>query len=226
MTDLAADPRSLNAPDLVAFAKALLAKQDRRSHWTVAAITLGRIVDERIYERTEFGAALSEEAWAKDKLGLTRGEVRLALKLWRAMERHPEVPWASLSKPKALLLDEVLAAGADVLDWTARARNATSTTAFEREVRSRLGDASEIFHALRIQYPESMAELVEAAFSRAARAILSDDHSPEGVVDPQDGNVAQTVTEARAGASWRNPAVAFRALEVILAEYLAGLVRA
>jgi len=203
MTDdlTTADPRTLTAPDLVKFTKALLAKEDRRQHWTVAAIALGRITDERIFERTEYGAALSPEAWAKDKLGMTRGEVRLALKLWRSMNRHPEVPWTSLPKPRALLLDEVLTAGGDTLDWTARARNAKSTTAFEREVRTRLGD-EESFQTLRIRYPDSMAELVDEAFRRAV--FFGVGQTEEGL-DP---------------AKWREPAMVFRALEVVLKDYI------
>lgn len=206
------DPRTLNAPDLMAFAKALLGKEDRRSHWTVAAITLGRIADERLWERAEYGAAISDEAWAKDTLGMTRGEVRLALKLYRAMERHPEMPWTSLPKPKALLLDEVLRAGGDVTAWGAKARNATSTTAFEREVRAQLGE--EEFLTLRLRYPASLAELVEEAFSRAAAVALSpDEQGNDEIVDPGGA-------EGAAKISWRDPAVGFRALEVLCVNFL------
>lgn len=213
--DVTADVRSLSAPDLVKLAKAVLAKG--KAHWSVAAIALGRITDERLFEKAEYGAAVSPEAWAKDKLGMTRGEVALALKLWRAMERHPEVPWGSLPKPRALLLDEVLSAGGNVADWTAKARNATSTTAFEREVRSRLGDAPDTFHTLRIRYPESMAEMVEEAFQQAAHAAQS---TGEGNDTPPEEKSAPEGTEGPAKLRWQDPAIAFRALEVILVDYL------
>ena len=214
--------RFLRAPALVAFAKEALGRQ--RLHWTIAAITLGRITDERLWERTEYGAAVSEEAWAKDTLGMTRGEVRLALKLWRTMNRHPAVPWTSLAKPRALLLDEALSAGGDVTVWTAKARNAKSTTAFEREVRSQLGE-EESFTSLRIRYPESMAELVEEAFTRAAQQALSDEQSPGQGNDAAPGSDgAETSPQAATRDSWRDPAVAFRALEVILVEYIQATV--
>lgn len=217
-----ADPRTLNAPDLVKFTRALLAKEDRRTHWTVAAIALGRITDERIFERTEFGAAISEEAWAKDTLGMTRGEVRLTLKLWRAMGRHPGVPWAALPKPRALLLDEVLTAGGGVAAWTMLATQAKSTSAFETDVRRQLKE--EVFLRLTIAYPESMAELVEEAFRRAAYAAL-------GEAERQSTEGGNTTTQAPAPtppgngptalwARWRSPAVAFRALEVLCVTFL------
>lgn len=213
-----ADPRDLSAPDLV---KWLRARAHFTDHWTAIATALGRVVDERIYERTEFGAAVSEEAWAKDRLGMTRGEIRLALKLWRMMNRHPEVPWSSLPKPRALLLDEVLSAGGNPSAWPMLAAQAKSTSAFERDVRRHLGEEGETFTTLKIRYPTSMTELVEEAFSRAATVALSDDLSAgqgNGAAPVAEG--AQNAPQEPTAASWRDPAVGFRALEMILVEYL------
>lgn len=202
IASLGDDPRMLSAPDLVLFARLLFAKEDRRTHWTTAAIALGRITDERIFERPEYGAAPSPEEWAKDILGMTRGEVQLALKLWRAMGRHPEVPWARLKKPTALLLDEVLRAGGDVMEWCLKAKD-TTTKDFEREVRRQLKE--DVFLSLTIRYPESMAEMVDEAFRRAVYLGLSTIGDETMAPDP---------------ATWRQPSVLFRAFEVLVKEFI------
>lgn len=205
---MATDPRTLDAPALIAFARALLAKDDRKSHWTVAAIALGRIADERLWEQREYGAAVSDEAWAKEQLGMTRGEVRLALKLYRAMQRHPTVPWATLRKPKALLLDEVLTAGGSVTEWSLKATG-TTTRDFEAQVRRQLKE--DIFLTLTIRYPESMAELVEAALSKAAQEVRDTEAWADALVPGADSSPPPAAAEG----SWRAPGVAFRALEVL-----------
>ena len=194
----AVDPRILNPADLMTLATLLLMKDDRHTHWTLVAIVLGRIIDEQIYDRSLYA---SDEDWAKEKLGMTRGEVRLALKLYRAMGRHPAVPidtWRSLPKPKALLLDEVLTAGGYVTLWCLKAKG-TTTKDFEAEVRRQLKE--DVFLTLTIRYPESMKELVEEAFRRAVYY---------GYDEPIQHDPAR----------WRDPAVVFQALEVLCQSYL------
>lgn len=201
MTDDYADPRTLNYIDLVRFAKALLVREDKRTHWSVAAIVLGRITDECIYARTEYGAYGNEEEWAKETLGMTRGEFRLALKLYRLMGRASSVSaetWLTLSKPRALLLDEVLAAGGDITEWCMKAKG-TTTRDFEAEVRRQLKE--DVFLTLTIRYPESMKEMVEEAFRRALHY---------GYDEPIQHDPAR----------WRDSVVVFQALEVLCQSYL------
>ena len=192
-----ADPRIL-----LAWLRAFFAPGRGRPHWTSVSIALGRVADERLYERTEYGAAFNEEIWAKDVLGLTRGEMRLALKLYRAIGRHPAAPWAELPKPKALLLDEVLTAGGDVTQWSLKAQGST-TNDFEAQVRRQLKE--DVFLTLTIRYPESMKELVEEAMRRAVYYGLS--VIGDSTMTPDPGQ-------------WQEPAVRFRAFEILCAEYM------
>ena len=200
---MTADPRTLGAADLVTWLRAFfILKPKAGPHWTAVSIALGRVTDEKLYERPEHGAARSEEAWAKDVLGLTRGEMRLALKLYRAMGRHPLAPWSDLPKVKALLLDEVLTAGGDVTQWSLKAQGST-TKDFEAQVRRYLKE--DLFLTLTIRYPESMKELVEEAMRRAVYYGLS--VIGDSTMTPDPGQ-------------WQEPAVRFRAFEILCAEYM------
>lgn len=196
-------PKKLTAPKLVKLLKILFAKDDRDRHWSVLSAALGRIEDERIYEKTEFGAHKSAEEWAKEKLELTRGEFRLALRLFRLMVAGDEAgiaseEWHALGKPKALLLDEVVKAGGDIKDWFIRAKAAKTAGDYEKEVRRHLGE--ELWITWTLRYPESLHELVKTAFQRAVPYAL----------DSPDADVG----------TWLNADVVFRALEVIVKDYL------
>jgi hypothetical protein len=195
LTDLVRHATTLAPPDLVKLATALFVSA--KEHWSVESTVLGRITDERVYERPEHGGFVSGELWAKERLSMPGAQYRTSLRLWRLLSKAPDVNWREVKKPRALLLCDVADAGGNVAAWLKESLTAASTDAFKKKVVTFL--ALEDFATLRIRYPASLTEMVNEAFERGLYAHAGS----EGV----DG------TEVR---DWRQPAFAHLALEAVL----------
>jgi hypothetical protein len=170
-----------------------------RPHWSVAAAILGRMADEKVQD--------SIEAWANKALDMARGEVRLALKLWRLMQKGHAAGveygrWQVLSKAKALLLDEVLAAGGQPATWFTKAATTTLET-FEHDVDRHLH--RQPFTTLTFRVPVELVPVIKAALKRALPEVLGDE--PPASNDPNSDRYWLDLIES--------PQYKFRLLEVL-----------
>ena len=99
---------------LASLAKEAFNKPDK-PHWSQQSAILGRIADEALYGADMFGKYASLDNYATGELELTKTELKLALKLWRLIQRcQPVVEyehWAFVKRARALLLIEVLDVG-------------------------------------------------------------------------------------------------------------------
>ena len=168
-------------------------------HWSVKATVLGRLTDERLYERWGYD---SPEQWVSEQLDLTRGEFRLALKLWRLMRKghaagvEPE-GWCGVSKGKALLLCEVLEAGGEPKTWCERATTMDGT-AFQVEVDRHLERQTWVTFTARV--PAEVRDLIRDACQRALPYVVQDP-----AVDLK---------------GWNQPEHLFRCLELVAMQFV------
>lgn len=174
-----------------------------RAHWSRLAALLLRVERQGLWRRWRDPGGepwASMRRWAEDELGLGGAELVRWLRLGQLMEEVAEAPWAALSLSRARELLRLRRMGlgpARLAEWAARALRAPSAEAFRAEVARALGQAEELFVRWVVRVPAPMVELLRAALERAARTLG----------EPGRGE---------------DPDVAFRALERIVAEWMAG----
>jgi hypothetical protein len=197
-----------SAPTMLPFLATEQLMPVSRPHWSVAAAILGRMADEKLVDKPL-------EAWAKDALDMARGEVRLALLLWRIMQRGYNDGiafdrWQALTKSKALLLDEVFRAGGDRERWFQKAASGSLET-FEHEVDRHL--SRQPFTTLKFRVPVELVPVIKAALKRTLPEVLEGEAPASN--DPNSERYWLDLIE--------DPKYEFRCLEVLAAHAMQTL---
>lgn len=167
-------------------ARRLIRRQGDDGHWSVAATILGRIEDERLWERyTDASDApyRSTRQYATEELGLPGDEVMTLLKLWHAMRtaREAGVPfdvWATLPKSRAIILRRAIDAGGDPKRWVEKALAAKTVAEFTEAFHVRAGGKEPKFQRVMLELPPPVADLFEAALVLQLPNVL-DEPSPD-----------------------------------------------
>jgi hypothetical protein len=183
-----------------AIAAALIPRVDGEDrHWTRIAEVVGRVDDTGSW--SSFGFASTAD-WAAAELGMTRWQTAETVKLWELMKGLDRTvtaaQWATISRANARLVQKGLAAGLPAAELIPAA--AGLYTPLKQLVERGLGQ--ETWQRVSIRLPTSLVPVFEATMAHAARRALGDP-----TLDPERALDAD---------------VAFRALEVICADYAAG----
>jgi hypothetical protein len=189
----------LSPAELRETARQLVPRLERARHWSRVAEAVGRVQDAGLAEAFGFPTAAE---WAASELGMPRSEFVQLQGLWDLMKRVPVVApevWLTISRSNARELRRILSDGRGLTD-TLLALATGPYAPLRAHVEQALG--REAWTRFGVAMPVGLAETVHAAMTRAARVVLDD----------------PTVEAPRA----LDRDVAFRALEVICAEYLAG----
>ena len=209
-------PAYLPSEELLTWVQTLMPKEP--VHWSVRATVLGRITDEALWRPQEAAGTPATpvpvcgdspngelastglldppgaEAWCADTLDLSRGQYRLAMKLWGLIKRGcietdlPPEGWLTVSQARALLLDEVLAAGGTWRTWWTNLTAAKTTREFRSHVRTWLKQQE--YERLVFSVPKDMLPIIQAAMERAVPYVL-------GIPQAKLGPWQTDVTHAR-----------------------------
>ena len=180
-----------------------------RAHWSLLALTLGRIDELGCYR--EFGAYASTRAFAVEELHLPPSEAHeLVDRLYPMMVKAhadgvPLEAWAAVPKSRAVALVKVLAAGGDARRWVEAAAQVTSTADFVASIQEALG--KEVWRDFTVRVPAALMPLIERALELALIPVLELPASAEPLALPTE--------------RIHDPDVAFLLLEDICREYVA-----
>lgn len=183
-------------------AKDLIRPKDPTRHWTVLAAMIGTVEDRQAWSEWRFR---SLRAWAESELDMRPADTMESLKLWRLVQgSHLEIEaWAEVSKGKALVVMRALALGGDPATWIRKALDAESAEALREELLRYLG--KELWVEWKVQLPEDLLELVQAAMVLALREI------PD-IELPNDRAALLVLAEQKE--------FKFRCLEVVMKHYI------
>jgi hypothetical protein len=205
-----------NVEELYEEAKAICLQPGKR-HWSRLVYALGVLEREEYWKRVCDGHPESEDpspcaegsVFADRHLELDYDDYSGTLDLWELMvvSRQPLSYWQSISRARAKLLRKVLKAGIEpgrsFLPWLEKARS-LKLTQFQAEVTKLLG--KQVWSTFVVRAP---ADLIENLFEPALVLAL-----PNATTQPNLPGVAARQKKHR-----------FRCLEVIMAEFVAGLKR-
>jgi hypothetical protein len=191
---------AMDPSDILRLARHLVWRPEDR-HWTTVARVLLKIETAKIYQLvpsadgTPFASA---KDYAEETLAMSRSEFFAYLKLARMMRDAPQVPaetWAQVSRQRATLLASIATLG-DIAPWVDKALTIPKAADFKRAVTRYLDPEAEEFITVRI--PKSLEPLLDEACRLALPSV------EEGA---EEGRL-------------KDPAMRFRCLEVVLAEYV------
>ena len=192
---------ALTVEELLAQAHHLLRRDHGERHWSIAAQVLLRIEGEQLYEAYGWP---SLPAYAENELGLDRAECFRTLQLGRLIRAAGSgvsgEQWQALTPSKAGQVLRIQAVGGELSSWVQKALAAKTTADLRHQVDAVLG--KEAWVTWKVRIPGTLVELVETAMALALPTATGDPESaPERAKDP---------------------AVAFRCLEVVMGAYVMG----